>query len=346
MLKPLIACACVVLLPLVSSALTMDLVTVGNPGNAVDPADGSILDPGIQNFGSVAYTYGIGTYEVQNIQYAEFLNSVAASADPYGLYNAGMGTDARGGITRSGSIGAYTYAVKDNMGEKPVNYVSFYDAVRFVNWLENGQPPGAQSAGTTETGSYTLFTEGSTTTNVSARAANATWVLPTEDEWYKAAYYDPGPSGPSDDWWLYPTQSDSVPSMGLADATGSITNDGSNVANYNQAADWNGQNGNVTTVGSAGPLSASHYGTYDQGGNLNEWNEAIINGNYRGIRGGFFGDALPNEITLQSFFQNLGPPDGESASLGFRVAFIPEPCTLVALGLAGLASCIWCRRRR
>jgi formylglycine-generating enzyme len=119
--------------------ITIETVTVGNIGNA---ANGS--------YGAVAYEFQIGKYEVTNAQYAAFLNVVAAT-DTYSLYDTNMGSNAAGGITRSGSSGSYTYATKSGFETKPVNYVSFWDAARFANWLNNGQG----SAGT-ETGSYTL----------------------------------------------------------------------------------------------------------------------------------------------------------------------------------------------
>jgi hypothetical protein len=108
----LAACAA----PSVRAQVTVDWSTVGNAGNAGDP----------ENFGqgAVAFEYRIGTFEVTNAQYAEFLNTVAAS-DPRGLYNASMGSDPRGGITRSGIDGSFNYTVRPNMGNKPVNFVSF-----------------------------------------------------------------------------------------------------------------------------------------------------------------------------------------------------------------------------
>ncbi len=111
------------------------------------------------------------------------------------------------------------------------------------------------------------------TKNVGARV-----YLPSEDEWYKAAYYDPTPgAGGGDNYWLYASQSDTVPTVPAASATGDITNPGANVANYFSGADWNGQNGNVTTVGSAGALAESYFGTADMNGNVQEWNDAVIN---------------------------------------------------------------------
>lgn len=104
--------------------VTFEWVTVGNPGNTADPRHS-----GVPDIGSVAYAYRIAKYEVTNTQYAEFLNAVAAT-DSNGLYHGAMGSDIRSGITQSGASGSFTYSVKTNMGNKPVNYVSFFDAFR------------------------------------------------------------------------------------------------------------------------------------------------------------------------------------------------------------------------
>jgi len=302
-------------------AVVIDYVPVGNPGNAADST----------GYGAVAYDYKIGTHEVTNAQYAEFLNAVAQT-DTYGLYNTSMGSDARGGIVRSGVSGSYTYTVKTNMGNKPVNYVSWYDAARFANWLHNSQPTGLQTLSTTEGGAYTLTGN----TGLIPKESTATVWIPTENEWYKAAYYDPTASG-TGNYWLYPTQSDSIPTVGTAGVNGDISNPGANVANYNFGADWNLQNGNVTTVGSA--LSDSYYGTFDQGGNVWEWNDAII-GSSRGLRGGSFNFF---EVSLRASNRSSGGPSFEDGGVGFRVASVPEPSVTV-LGL--LASGLLLRRRR
>ena len=102
----------------------------------------------------MSYAYSIGKYDVTNAQYAEFLNAKATSSDPYGLWNSYMSSDAEGGINRSGS-GPYTYTVKPGQGNQPVVDVTWYDAIRFANWLNNGQ-----GNGDTETGTYTITGSG------------------------------------------------------------------------------------------------------------------------------------------------------------------------------------------
>lgn len=321
-------------LQVTGAPITIDTVPVGNTGNAADTT----------GFGAVNYEYRIGTYEVTNAQYAAFLNAKAAS-DPLELYNTIMGGIAYGGITRSGSPGSYTYATKPDMADKPVNFVSWYDSIRFVNWLHNGQ-----GTGDTETGAYTLLGGTPTPSNgpTIARNSGATWFLPSEDEWYKAAYHQPASQGgDSDDYWLYPTASNSVPTIATADSVGNISNPGVNVANYERGADWNSRDGNVTTVGSAGPLSESFYGTSDQGGNVWEWYEASI-GTSRRFRGGSYQRFSPADRPLQSLYRPSTDPSSESDVRGFRVATVPEPTslTLACIGLAGVWLAVRLRHNR
>jgi sulfatase modifying factor 1 len=296
---------------------TIEMVPVGNAGNSADSS----------TYGAVSYPYSIGKYEVTNAQYAQFLNAVAVT-DPNALYHPNMGSNARGGITRSGASGSYSYVVKGFMGDKPVNYVSWYDALRFCNWLHNGRPPGEQDSATTEGGAYTLTGATSVaagddpTHGANGRNAGARFWLPGEDEWYKAAYHDPANAGAdangTADYWLYPTKSDGAPTVATADLDGNVDNDTANIANYDRGADWNGQNGNVTTVGSGGPGSASFYRAFDMGGNVWEWNEQTIGGN-RGLRGGSWFNFF--SFNLQSSFRfSGGGPAGGNNDIGFRVA--------------------------
>jgi len=339
MIQTFLAAACGLLFSAASaSAVTIDWVTVGNPDNDDDST----------GFGGVADTYRISKYEVTNAQYADFLNAVAVT-DTNELYNTKMGSNARGGITQSGSSGNFTYSVKTDMGNKPVNYVSFFDAMRFVNWLENGTPTGAQGLGTTEDGTYTI-SDGLSET----RASGASYFLPSEDEWYKAAYHQPNSAGgDTDDYWPYPTGSNTDPTAVQATSTGDglDPDDGSttpavgNHANFDLGADWNSQDGNVTTVGTNG--DPSYYGTFDQGGNLWEWNETLIGSN-RGLRGGSGGSDISE---LASSFQSSGEfAGGEGVDffdVGFRVAspfsegpLVPEPES-IAIGLIGALLLAW-----
>ncbi|MDR1279319.1 MAG: formylglycine-generating enzyme family protein, partial [Opitutaceae bacterium] len=137
-------------------SVTIETVTIGNPGNNGDTVT-MVTDGGSTGYGAVSYTYEIGTKEVTSGQYAAFLNAVAAT-DTYGLYNEFMDRtlhsgDYGCGITRSGAPGSYEYAVTEEYKDKPVNYVSVYDAMRYTNWLTNGQQ---NDATTTEYGVYLL----------------------------------------------------------------------------------------------------------------------------------------------------------------------------------------------
>jgi formylglycine-generating enzyme required for sulfatase activity len=325
-----------------ATAVTIDTVPVGNPGNVPDPMWLESIGP----LGSVGYEYRIGTYEVTNDQYAEFLNAKAGS-DPLGLYDAEMGSSLHGGITRDGSSPDFTYSVKPDMGNKPVNFVTFWDAARLANWMHNGQ-----AGGDTETGSYTLGGVQNPTEAVVARTRipGATWVLPTENEWNKAAYYDPrteadgGPPG-DDNYWLYPTMSDSAPTQATANSIGDISNGGPNVANYFGGANWNGSTlGNITTVGTAGLLSQSYYHTFDQAANVAEWSAPSIGNQFLFLGGAYSRDFFGHGTLLTatgrqaSIVSLLGPTHSDSR-VGFRLALVPEPSSLW-LALIGLAAAL------
>jgi len=158
-----------------SAEIVMEMVPVGNPGNAADNT----------GYGSVDQAYAIGKYEVTAGQYTEFLNAVAANDDPHGLYNELMWSRTGGcKIERTGVAGSYRYFVAPDRANRPVNYLSFWDAVRFTNWLHNGQ-----GNGNTETGAYTLTQAGIDANTVSRNPDARVWI-PSEDQWYKAAYYD------------------------------------------------------------------------------------------------------------------------------------------------------------
>ena len=112
---------------LANATVNIDLVQVGNAGNAADTT----------GYGAVTNPFAIGKYDVTVGQYTSFLNAVGAT-DTYGLYNTGMATDLNvAGISQSGSSGSYTYSVIGSANH-PITYVSWFDAARFANWVANG----------------------------------------------------------------------------------------------------------------------------------------------------------------------------------------------------------------
>ncbi len=293
-------------------------------------------DPDTNDLGSVGYPFAIATNEVTNAQYREFLAAVASEVDPKGLYNPSMETSPQGGIRRVGVPGAYSYPLKPNMANKPVNFVSWLDAARYVNWLENGRPVAAPSIATTETGAFDL-----TVADPGATAAldpDAHWSLLSEDEWYKAAYFEPPAR-----YFLYPTGSDLVPRPIVADGLGNgISGD----VNYFDGS--TPEPIGLVSVGTGEPGSESPAGTTDQGGNVAEWLGADAEVGLRIARGGSFrNDHLaflsfpsPERATLRF------DPDLEVDDLGFRVVFIPEPETLLLQMAALLSLAVSGQRRR
>jgi MYXO-CTERM domain-containing protein len=313
-----------------SAQITIPTVPVGNPGNAADST----------GFGSVAYSYNIGTYEVTAGQYTAFLNAVAAT-DTNALYNTNMANAVSGsGITRGGSSGTYTYSVNAMFVNRPVNYVSFWDATRFANWLHNGQPAGTQSANTTEDGAYTL-TPGGISANTVTRNAGWQWAVTSENEWYKAAYHQPASQGgDADDYWLYPTRSNTAPGTDLADPFGNNANYYPGSGPYPIDAPY------YTTMVGEFQNSSSFYGTFDQGGNVWECNEATPPfGLSRGSRGGSF-----LNVDLVSYLQASSRSNAFSGAEvrfhGFRVSQIPGPSSFALLALGGLGVGGLRRRRR
>ena len=305
------------------------LVPVGDAGNTTSSyctSDGRRFST---PFGMVSYSYWMGKYEVTNAQYCEFLNAKAAT-DTYGLYSTDMGNQSSGGITRSASSGSYVYAVKPNMADKPVNNVCRYDALRFVNWLNNGRGDGS-----TETGPYTItgggLNSGTVTLPTHAELANGplTYVLPNQDEWFKAAYFKGATTTAG--YWNYATQSDTKPMEAHLDALGNIDGyfnvgtSGTYTTPVGGAAVLNDYQNRVNTVGSGGPASQSYYGTYNQDDNVTELveNTHVSNGTRESVMGSssFYG------LDVHGFYYASLWQYSEQEDFGFRIGalgVVPE----------------------
>jgi formylglycine-generating enzyme len=290
-------------------------VTVGNPGNTADTT----------GYGRVDYYYRIGVFEVTIAQYTAFLNAVAAT-DTYGLYTPAMATDLNvAGISRTGSPGSYTYAVIGD-GNRPITYVCWFDAARMANWMHNGQPVGAQDASTTESGAYVLA---GATNGIINKNSGALYYIPTEDEWFKAAYHDPSLNGGAGGYWLYPTRANSTPGNVVGPALDQVNYYTANTApngilSVTQTSLYSTTQ-NYLTPGGAFTNSGSAYGTFDQAGNVYEFNDAVIGAN-RGVRGGTWW-ANNSGATLQLSKNGRSPavPTAENSVYGFRLAASAAP---------------------
>jgi hypothetical protein len=303
-------------------AIDISMVPVGYINNAADTT----------GYGAVAYEYQIGTYEVTNAQYVAFLNAVVGTgADTYSLYNSAMSSDTtNGGITRNVSTSAFEVKSAD-WANKPVNYVSFYDAARFANWLTNG----AAAEADTENGLYVFSSDGTTLVSTPNHATSIGWAIANEDEWYKAAYYNPTLNGNEGGYTNYPFAGGGSPTHGQYDATG---------ANY--------QTGAVTNVGFY-TNATSYFKTYDQAGNLWEWTDITVYPDNNLVwRGGCYliGYSVTELSTSTSDGRLNAGPANEGPYLGFRVAYltaVPEPGTVAGVtGLAALVIGMWVRRGR
>jgi formylglycine-generating enzyme required for sulfatase activity len=275
------------------TGFTMDFVDI--TGGTTDYTTG---------YGAVANDYRMGVHEVSG-----------AMID---AYNANSGGPA---ITRYAQFSA----------SQPATEVSWNEAARFVNWLNvsTGHSPAYKFTGILGNDNIELWTPGDTGYDPSNLFRNtlANYFLPSEDEWYRAAYYDPSAGA----YWDYATGSDSAPTaVSGGTATGTAV--------YK----WPAGPADITNAGGLSP-----FGTMAQNGNVWEWAESGFvapndsAGEDRAFRGGSWRN--PSGNLVSSFRSYLEPMVG-SRDFGFRVAAVPEPATatLAALGLLGLVF----RRRR
>jgi len=278
-----------------ANQFTMEFVTIGNPGNAPDTTGSPIPA------GSVAYTYNLGKYEVS-----------------------------RDMITKANAAGSLGITLQDmtNYGgngvNKPATGVSWYEAAKYVNWL-NTSTGGTAAYKFDGSGNIQLWSAGDAGYNANNLFRNslAKYVITSTDEWYKGAY------GSADGSWSnFPNGWDGSPTP-VAGGTDE------NTAVYGQSSDTG-----PADITNAGGLSA--YGTMAQGGNVAEWNETAQDGSNniadenREVRGGRWNSTNGNLSVFTRANLGLDPSSQNNGFVGFRVASVPEPSTLslLAVGLA------------
>lgn len=263
----------------------IDFITISGSTN---PASG---------YGIVDNDYRMGTYEITNEQWDKF--KVA-----YG--------------TVTGSLSS-AYKKESNtswMGsDGPSNYISWYEAAQFVNWLNtsSGHHVAYKFTGTQGTSNYTFSTWDSSNawggTNL-YRHKDAYYFLPTYSEWTKAAYWN------GTELQTFATIDNSIPIEGVD-------------SNYDYVLGrpWKASDG-----------SEELNGTFNMMGNLVEWVEDPP-GNYYvptgmgKINGGSYRDDIDE---LKSLYMVSTVPWSEYSNVGFRVASVPEPTTIALLALGGL----------
>ena len=323
-----------------AAEVTFDWVIIGDPGNVPDTEVMECCDgaEGTTGFGSVAYSYRVGKYEVSNGQYAEFLNAV----DPTGenllsLYSSEMTSYlGLGGIDLDlEAPPGSRYAAKANFEQKPVIFVSFIDAIRLANWLHNGQ-----GSGDTETGAYTLMGGGAYPTNTTSvlRNPDAQFFVPSEDEWYKSAYYDTE----SGVYYDFPGGSDTETVCAVPSTT-------SNTGNCNQWVPGLTHAGNYWN-------SVGTNGTFDQDGNVTEWTDTRIGPSLRVVRGGSWAKSV--SFNASAFQYGGGNPPGDEIHVGIRIAasfveppggapvpLLPVGGVAVLYGLLASTGLLWMRPR-
>ena len=269
------------------------------------------------------------------IEFASIGNASNANDQPTGLYGS-VDYEYRMSITEisHSMVLAAGLPAGSWLGDQPATSINWYQAAGFANWLNistGHQPAYRLNAGLT---ALTLWSSGEAWQAGGEnlyRHKDAHYFLPSEDEWYKAAYHQN--NGATADYWDYATASNSAPT-----AVASGVSAGTAVYHL-------GSFSSPSDVSTAGGASA--YGTMGQGGNVWEWMESANDGTndsateYRAFRGGYWNS---NESHLRASTRNYDAPSVANFSVGFRVASVPEPSALAIL-LIGLLALVGRRTR-
>lgn len=288
-----------------SGAFSIPFQTIADPGNAADTT----------GYGAVSYTYRMGIIDVSQAM----INS-ALTDGPFA----------------SGSLGTGTWT-----GNQPSANITWYQAAAFVNWLNTSQGyTAAYNLSYLGGGNYTLtpWSAGQAALGGTDlyRNGGAYYFLPTENEFYKAAFYDPNRGGPGiGGYWNYADGSNSAPTA----TTGGTT---PGTAVYTAGATIPS---GPAAVDQAGGLSP--YGTQGQDGNVYQWMESSATGTFGGadtrvVRGGAYNSS---SAALLSTFRSPLSPNTAAGVYGFRVASVPEPSSALLIVGAGIFSLLQWRRR-
>ena len=248
-----------------------------------------------------------------------FLNAVATHADPHALYNPKMATDSDiASIIRYGNTNiGYSYFTIPGREKFPITYVNWFATLRFCNWLEHDQPIGDESPETTESGSCNPDDQGvfSIATN------NPKWLLPTEDQWYKAAYYQPSKDGNGAFYYSFGTGSYAPPVNSLSNASTST-----NSANYSlNGVFTTPTQPRLTPVGTFADTT-SPCGAYDMAGDVSQWTltpllsvpDSLV------VRGGSWQSTSFNDLRFSAV--HFIDASSSSSTTGFRVIYnVPPP---------------------
>ena len=246
--------------------INIDFLTIANVCNTADST----------GRGAVGYSYSIGKYEVTNAQWNTF---TAAAGAPTG-----------------NPSNAYDQSADFPADQQPTGNISWYEAAQFCNYLTSGDKSlGAYhfNGNNANAGDFLGIDRAA-----AISAYGIVYVIPTEDEWYKAAYYKPDESGYS----LYSNGLNTIPGADNG---------------------WNYHGGDYDAPWDVGTGTEEQNGTFDMMGNVTEWNETLVLDLFRRVKGGSFYFDDVGMLASSSFY--AWGPSNENGNSGFRIACVSEP---------------------